>query len=52
MRRSKTSIAPRLEEDVAGLQATLDQAEADSRLADRQAADPALHDLLVRARLG
>jgi hypothetical protein len=41
-----------LEEDVAGLQATLDQAEADSRLADRPTAEPALHDLLVRARLG
>jgi uncharacterized protein len=41
-----------LEQDVAGLQATLDQAEADSRLADRPTAEPALHDLLVRARLG
>ncbi|MDX6294991.1 MAG: uncharacterized protein QOH50_4066 [Kribbellaceae bacterium] len=41
-----------LEEDVAGLQATLDQAEADSRLADRPTAEPALHDLLVRTRLG
>jgi hypothetical protein len=29
-----------------------DQAEADSRLADRPTAEPALHDLLVRARLG
>jgi hypothetical protein len=41
-----------LEEDVAGLRATLDQAEADSRLADRPTAEPALDDLLVRTRLG
>jgi predicted nucleotidyltransferase len=41
----------RLERDVAALQATLDQAETDSKLADRPTADPALHDLLVRTRL-
>ena len=41
----------RLERDVAALRATLDQAEADSKLADRPTADAALHDLLVRTRL-
>jgi hypothetical protein len=51
MRRSKTLIAQRSRK-IAGLQASLDQAEADSRLADRPTAEPALHDLLVRARLG
>jgi predicted nucleotidyltransferase len=40
-----------LERDVTGLQAALDQAEADSKLAERPTADAALHDLLVRTRL-
>jgi predicted nucleotidyltransferase len=41
----------RLERDVVALQAALDQAETDSKLADRPTADAALHDLLVRTRL-
>lgn len=41
----------RLAEDVAGLQAALDDAEAASTLPDRPAAEPGLHDLLIRARL-
>jgi hypothetical protein len=41
----------RLEQDVTTLQAVLDQAEIDSKLADRPTADAALHDLLVRTRL-
>jgi predicted nucleotidyltransferase len=41
----------RLAEDVTRLQATLDEAEAASSLPDRPTAEPALHDLLVRARL-
>jgi uncharacterized protein len=40
-----------LERDVVTLQAALDQAETDSKLADRPTADAALHDLLVRTRL-
>lgn len=40
-----------LEQDVTTLQAVLDQAELDSKLADRPTADAALHDLLVRTRL-
>jgi len=40
-----------LEHDVATLQVTLDEAEAASKLAERPAADAALHDLLVRVRL-
>lgn len=40
-----------LERDVTALRAALDQAEVDSKLADRPAADAALHDLLVRTRL-
>jgi predicted nucleotidyltransferase len=40
-----------LEQDVTTLHATLDQAEADSKLAERPTADAALHDLVVRARL-
>ena len=42
----------RLAEDVSRLQAALDEAEAASFLPDRATAEPALHDLLVRARLG
>jgi predicted nucleotidyltransferase len=41
-----------LSEDVTRLQAILDEAEADSHLPDRPTAEPALHDLLIRARLG
>ena len=41
----------RLEQDVVALQAALDQAETDSKLADRPTADAALNDLLVRTRL-
>ena len=41
----------RLAEDVSRLQAALDEAEATSNLPDRPTAEPALHDLLVRARL-
>jgi predicted nucleotidyltransferase len=41
----------RLEQDVIALQVALDEAEADSKLADRPSADAALHDLLVRTRL-
>ena len=40
-----------LERDVTVLRAALDQAEADSELADRSSADAAMHDLLVRTRL-
>ena len=42
----------RLSEDVTRLEAALDEAEAESRLPDRPTAEPALHDLLVRTRLG
>ncbi|MFI5695766.1 DNA polymerase beta superfamily protein [Kribbella sp. NPDC051586] len=42
----------RLSEDVSRLQAALDEAEAVSLLPDRPTAEPGLHDLLVRARLG
>ncbi|MEU4195108.1 nucleotidyltransferase domain-containing protein [Kribbella sp. NPDC026611] len=38
-------------EDVAALQAVLDEAEAVSTLPDRASAEPGLHDLLVRTRL-
>ncbi|TCO47106.1 hypothetical protein EV646_106346 [Kribbella antiqua] len=41
----------RLAEDVARLQAALDDAEAVTDLPDRPTAEPALHDLLLRARL-
>ncbi|HEY0473741.1 MAG TPA: nucleotidyltransferase domain-containing protein [Kribbella sp.] len=41
----------RLEGDVAVLQAALDQAELESKLADRPTSAAALHDLLVRTRL-
>jgi len=37
--------------DVMRLQSVLDEAEAVSQLPDRPSAEPALHDLLVRARL-
>ena len=40
-----------LEREVVALQAVLDEAETDSKLADRPTADAALHDLLVRTRL-
>lgn len=40
-----------LAEDVARLRTALDEAEAVSTLPDRPTAEPALHDLLVRARL-
>ncbi|WP_157630471.1 DNA polymerase beta superfamily protein [Kribbella catacumbae] len=40
-----------LERDVTALQATLDQAETDSKLADRPTADAALHEFIVRTRL-
>lgn len=40
-----------LERDVTALQAALDQAEADSKLAERPTADVALHEFLVRTRL-
>lgn len=39
------------ERDVTALQAALDQAEADSKLAERPTADVALHEFLVRTRL-
>jgi uncharacterized protein len=42
----------RLAEDVGRLQAALDEAEASSTLPDRPTAEPELHDLLLRARLG
>lgn len=38
--------------DVARLQAVLDEAEAVSGLPDRPSAEPGLHDLVVRTRLG
>lgn len=41
----------RLAEDVTRLQAALDEEEAESKLPDQATAEPALHDLLVRARL-
>jgi predicted nucleotidyltransferase len=41
----------RLAEDVARLQAALDDAESVTDLPDRPRAEPALHDLLLRARL-
>jgi predicted nucleotidyltransferase len=44
--------AEQLERDVTVLRSALDQAEADSQLADRPTADAALHDFLVRTRLG
>lgn len=40
-----------LERDVTALHAALDQAEADSKLAERPTADVALHEFLVRTRL-
>lgn len=40
-----------LERDVTALQATLDAAEAASKLADQATTDTALHDLVVRTRL-
>ncbi len=43
--------AEQLERDVTVLRSALDQAEADSQLADRPTADAALHDFLVRTRL-
>ncbi|MEU4393627.1 nucleotidyltransferase domain-containing protein [Kribbella sp. NPDC023855] len=43
--------AEQLERDVTTLQATLDQAETDSKLPERPSADAALHDFVVRARL-
>lgn len=42
----------RLAADVARLQGELDEAEAASTLPDRPSAEPALHELLVSARLG
>ncbi|MFD3400450.1 DNA polymerase beta superfamily protein [Kribbella sp. NPDC058693] len=42
----------RLSEDVSRLQTTLDEAEQASRLPDRPTVEPALHDLLIRTRLG
>jgi len=41
----------RLAADLDALHTVLDQAQQDSRLPDRPAAEPALHDLLVRVRL-
>ena len=41
-----------LERDMVGLQGTLDQAEAGSSLPEQSTAEAALHDLLVRVRLG
>jgi hypothetical protein len=42
----------RIAKDVVQLQAALDEAEALSELPDRPTAEPALNDLLIRARLG
>jgi hypothetical protein len=41
----------RLTADVAALHEALDAAEQSSALPDQQSVEPALHDLLVRARL-
>ncbi|TDD17211.1 nucleotidyltransferase domain-containing protein [Kribbella turkmenica] len=41
----------RIAADVERLQAVLDEAEAATELPDRPTAEPALHDLLIRARL-
>jgi len=42
----------RIAEDVARLRAALDEAEAVTELPDRPTAEPALNDLLIKARLG
>ncbi len=47
-----TEVTDRCEADLAALSARLDQAEQDSALPDRASAEPALHDLLIRLRLG
>lgn len=42
----------RIESDVARLHAVLDEAQRDSTLPEAPSAEPALHDLIVRTRLG
>jgi hypothetical protein len=49
---SGAPTAERLESDVAGLHAALEEARGASSLPDRPSTEAALHDLVIRCRLG